>query len=93
MKLSEVLWGKEAWCQGAPVTKDGRICLMEAVYRVTQDEDDGPHGESPFSRGGERLSRIIGTGLIGVWNDSHTWEEVAAVIEEYDRLTLLEERP
>lgn len=33
MKMSEVLWGEEAWCRGA-LAREGRVCLIGALATV-----------------------------------------------------------
>lgn len=83
MKLSEVLWGPEVWCQGELVTMDNRHCLIGAL-----DATKPPDRQAAWLR----LYNLVGSSSPMGWNDAHTrtWEEVAAVVDEYDRLTMLD---
>jgi hypothetical protein len=84
MKLSEVLTGPETWCYGWG--SEGRYCLLQALSKIV----DGPvmshaHPEN------QRLQRVLGTHNIVAWNDAsaRTWDEVASVVDAYDRDRLL----
>lgn len=88
MKLAEILSGPETWCQGA-YTIDHRRCLIGALAEISNHTD-----MRGWYRDTERLRTAIGglCPIIAEWNDTpgRTWDEVAAVVETYDRLTLLE---
>jgi hypothetical protein len=101
MKLSEILTGPETWCQGRYKTEDGRMCLEGAVaaiigidlgreYEVKTDELFAAHASPEMDRLRKVLECRAGED-IHVWNDvpERTWDEVAAVVEAYDRDRLL----
>lgn len=93
MKLSEVLWGPEVWGKNSYRPTESKMCLVAAMSVVERVRD----GHISFSAE-RRMLRAIGIpigiqGGVSIWNDApaRTWDEVAAVISEYDRLTMLEE--
>ena len=104
MKLAEILSGPDTWCQRA-YEDAGRVCLEGALIRLLEIEVQRPDGWLDAvealhrSREVDRLWNIIGCPVdvlghptgIHEWNDApwRTWEEVASVVEAYDRDRLL----
>jgi hypothetical protein len=83
MKLAEVLTGPDVWCKGKH--REGvKYCLQGAVLMLERNHEDPGHTLT-------RLIRVLGTEGIANWNDEpeRTWEEVAAVVEAYDRDRML----
>jgi hypothetical protein len=95
-KLSEILTGSETWMRGRSHDGAGRRCLIVALWAL--------HGR-PLVSEIERAERAVeacgflipdGTAWqhpLAAWNDApeRTWEDVARVVEVYDRDRLLEE--
>lgn len=85
----EILSGPETWCRGW-TARDGQAqCLFRALTQL--------HGGSAPGREVERLRHAMdlpaGNSMSGIaiWNDvpGRTWDEVAAVVEAYDRDRML----
>ena len=96
-KLAEILTGPDTWTQGTLHNGHGRRCLIGALIAAV-----GAPGHSKFLLEEQRLRRAIareygplpktpGLSPIATWNDTagRTWEEVARVVEAYDRERLL----
>lgn len=93
MKLAEILSGPETWCQGWFV-RGSSVCLVGALQKMfTGDpEDDSLLPSREVMRLGKAMRLVDRTaGHIPTWNDDpkRSWEEVAAVVEAYDRDRLL----
>lgn len=93
MKLAEILTGPETWCQGMFRSADGRHCLVGALQAL--------HGIRPGNKWPEwfsaemdrmrRLTQLQGWADVAWWNDHRfrTWDEVATVVDAYDRDRML----
>jgi hypothetical protein len=88
MKLAEILSGPETWCQGA-VRHGDRRCLAGALFKL----HGARLGQKYWIAELWRLARIAGVERqeVGKWNDApgRTWDEVAAVVDAYDRDRML----
>ena len=88
-KLAEVLTGPETWAQGF-AHREGTYCLVTALWML---HDDTGTPDAEFLR----MQRVIHAQgapkytSSWVWNDEpgRTWEEVASVVEAYDRDRML----
>ncbi len=92
MKLAEILSGPETWCQGSLHTTDTQHCLMGALDELLRDEPREAVRLREWRRLAALLGRAGGAGQhILTWNDDprRTWEDVAAVVEAFDRDRLL----
>jgi hypothetical protein len=96
MKLAEILSGPETWWQGnfhCPADAS-RMCLEAGFFHLTRIEAWDP---AQLEHEYQRLERLMPKHLdltraaIPAWNDesTRTWEDVAAVVDAYDRDRLL----
>ena len=99
MKLSEVLTGPETWQQGS-LDNGRQRCLIGALQFIS-----GLESFTKYLLETQRLTRMIQAeygpivdvveeariGQIMCWNDARgrTWEEIAHVVEAYDRDRML----
>ena len=85
MKLAEILSGPEKWTKGI-YKQSGRFCLMGAIWQTVVSRD-----YETLRSERHRAERLIGENCAEMWNDApeRTWEEVATVVEAYDRDRLL----
>lgn len=90
MKLAEILSGPDTWCQRQFHRGANQSCLMGALMRLSLAEVAEGRPEDPLGLDA-RLTRVLGTRHIIQWNDTYgrTWDEVAAVVEAFDRDRLL----
>jgi hypothetical protein len=91
MKLAEILTGPEMWCQRSYHRHDGRMCLVGGTEALFGGTSSLPHGE--YTRLLHAIRAVDSGWVEGVasWNDEagRTWDEVAAVVDAYDRDRLL----
>jgi hypothetical protein len=99
-KLSEVLWGPQTWCQGKlRKSARGPFCLLGAVQEMLGNID-APEVAEQAEGVQDDLHRAIQLvdpeffGSVSAWNDREhrTWEDIAAVVDTFDRIRALHAR-
>jgi hypothetical protein len=77
MKAWQLLDSREKWCQGRMRKSNGARCALAAIIDIY-----GAFTVESYTQQ-ERMRACVSSS-IGEWNDTHTYEEVHALLKELD---------